>query len=262
AGDSAAALAGVRSVAEADSAEVAAVPDGNVCPQCQQPVASRAKYCPACGAMLRPTNRGSTTMRSIAKVLIGVIVLFVVLAVLAGGCIYRGYVRAVNLDEQVRAQWAQVDNQLQRRYDLIPNAVETVKGTAAQEQQVFLGIAEARKAYFQADSVPEKAQAAGRLESALSRLLVLRETYPELRSNEAFRALMDQLEGTENRLAVERMRYNEAVAELNRFIRQPIGRLYASLAGVDQAEYFEIDEAARSRPQVDFSTSPRTKPVE
>ncbi len=192
-------------------------------------------------------------MRSIFGILIGIVVILVVGAVLAGGCVYSGYSRAINMDEQVKAQWAQVENQLQRRYDLIPNVVETVKGVAGQEQKVFLGIAEARKAYFQAGSVPEKARAAGTLESALSRLLVLQETYPVLRSNESFLKLQDQVEGTENRLAVERMRYNEVARELNSFIRKPLGRLYSSLAHVDRAEYFEVAEQAKEAPKVNFS---------
>lgn len=194
-------------------------------------------------------------MRMATKVVIGILAVLVFGALLTGGCAYRGYKQAINLDEQVKAQWAQVENQLQRRYDLIPNLVQTVKGVAGQEQQVFLGIAEARKAYFQADSVAEKARAAGSVESALSRLLLLREQYPQLRSNEAFLKLQDQLEGTENRLAVERMRYNEAVRDLNRFTRQPLGRLWSSLADVGPAEYFEVSEEAKQAPEVDFSST-------
>jgi LemA protein len=186
---------------------------------------------------------------------VAVLVILLLVVLLGGGCLYQGYNRAIQLDEQVKTQWAQVENQLQRRYELIPNLVETVKGIAGQEERIFLGVAEARKAYFQADTVAEKAEAASGVERALSRLLVLRETYPELRSNESFLKLQDQLEGTENRLAVERMRYNEAVRDLNTFSRQFPGRLYASLAGVGPAEYFEMVEAARTAPQVDFSRS-------
>jgi len=187
----------------------------------------------------------------------GGIAIFMVALLLLGGCsVYRGYNRAVELDEQVRSRWAQVENQLQRRYDLIPNLVETVKGIAGQEKEVFLGIAESREAYFQAQqsgSVAEKAEAAEGVERALSRLLLLREMYPQLRSNENFLALQDQLEGTENRIAVERKRYNDAVQELNTFRRKLLGRFYASLAGVEEAEYFETEAAAQEVPQVDFS---------
>jgi LemA protein len=173
--------------------------------------------------------------------------------VLVGGCLFSGYNRAIGLDEQVKNQWSQVDNQLQRRYDLIPNLVETVKGIAKQEKDVFLGIAEARKAYFQADNAADKAHAANMVESALSRLLVLQEKYPELKSNESFLKLQDQLEGTENRLTVARQNYNDAVRTLNTSVRQFPGSLYARLAGIKEAEYFQIEKAAREAPKVDFS---------
>jgi LemA protein len=170
----------------------------------------------------------------------------------AGGCVYSGYNQAITLDEAVKSQWAQVENQLQRRFELIPNLVQTVKGVAGQEEKIFLGVAEARKAYFQAGTVNEKARAAGGFESALSRLLVLRETYPALKSDQSFLKLQDQLEGTENRLAVERKRFNDAVRTLNTFTRKLLGRFYSSLAGVEKAEYFEIGEEARATPQVNF----------
>ena len=182
------------------------------------------------------------------------IVLGVVLGslLLGGGCVYSGYNRAITYDEGVKSQWAQVENQLQRRFELIPNLIETVKGVAGQEEKIFLGVAEARKAYFQSGSIQEKARAAGSFESALSRLLVLRESYPELKSNESFLKLQDQLEGTENRLAVERKRYNDTVRQLNTFTRKLLGRFYAGLAGVEKAEYFEITDAARETPKVKF----------
>lgn len=173
---------------------------------------------------------------------------------LVGGCIYSGYNRAVSLDEDVKSAWAQVENQLQRRYDLIPNIVETVKGFAGQEKEIFLGIAEARKAYFTAATPAAKARAATGLEGVLSRLLVLRETYPQLKSDAAFQNLQVTLEGSENRLSVERKRYNDAVRRLNTFTRKALGRLYASLAGVEKAEYFEVGEAAKAVPKVDFSS--------
>ncbi len=182
------------------------------------------------------------------------IVLGVLVAVflLAGSSIYSGYNQAVTLDEGVKSRWAQVENQLQRRFELIPNLVQTVKGVAAQEEKIYLGVAEARKAYFQAGTVGEKARAATAFESALSRLLVLREAYPQLKSNESFLKLQDQLEGTENRLAVERKRYNDSVRDLNTFRRKLLGRFYAAMAGVERAEYFEIGEAAREAPKVKF----------
>ncbi len=177
---------------------------------------------------------------------------FLVLVLMAGGCVYSGYNNAITLDEAVKSRWAQVENQLQRRFELIPNLVETVKGVAKQEEKIYLGVAEARKAYFQAGSINEKARAAGGFEAALSRLLVLRESYPQLKSDQSFLKLQDQLEGTENRLSVERKRYNDSVRELNTFTRQLLGRFYAGLAGVEPAEYFEIEEAAKATPKVTF----------
>lgn len=174
-------------------------------------------------------------------------------ALLAGGCVYSGYNSAIKLDEEVKSKWAQVENQLQRRFELIPNLVNTVKGIAGQEEKIFLGIAKARESYFQAKSVGQKARAAGGYESALSRLLVLRETYPELKSNQSFLQLQSQLEGTENRLSVERKRYNDSVKLLNTFTRAVTGRFYSSLAGVEAAEYFEISAEAKTAPTVDFS---------
>jgi LemA protein len=190
-------------------------------------------------------------LQFLAIIFIGLLVV----AVLGGGCIYSGYNRAIAMDETVKNSWSQVENQLQRRYDLIPNLVNTVKGTAAQEQTVFLGIANARKAYFQADNVAEKAKAATQVESALSRLLLLQESYPALKSNEAFLKLQDQLEGTENRLSVERKNYNDAVRALNTMVRQFPGTIYARLAGVKEAEYFQIDKEAKTAPKVDFSAT-------
>ena len=165
-----------------------------------------------------------------------------------------GYNSVVTMDEGVDQAWAQVENQLQRRYDLIPNLVETVKGVAAQEKEVFVGVAEARNMYGKADSVNEKVAASSMLERALGRLIAVREAYPELKSNEAFLKLQDQLEGTENRLTVERGRYNEAAGELNAYVRRFPGSIYAGLAGVEKKEYFELtSEEAREAPAVDFA---------
>ena len=158
------------------------------------------------------------------------------------------------MNETVKSNWSQVENQLQRRYDLIPNLVATVKGTAAQEKDVFLGIANARKAYFQADTVAEKGKAATQVESALSKLLLLQEAYPQLKSNDAFMKLQDELAGTEDRVAVARRDYNNSVQSLNTYVQQFPGSFFARLAGVKEAEYFKIDEAAKTAPKVDFST--------
>ncbi|MCH7591651.1 MAG: LemA family protein [Planctomycetes bacterium] len=170
------------------------------------------------------------------------------------GCsFWNGYDKAMLLDEGVDSAWAQVENQMQRRFELLPNLVATVKGIAAQEKDIFLGIAKSREAYFSAKSVGAKVKAAGSFESALSRLLVLKETYPELKSNQSFLRLQDSLEGTENRLSVERKRYNDSVRTLNTFSRKLFGRLCASLAGVEKAEYFEVSEEAKTAPKVSFT---------
>lgn len=184
--------------------------------------------------------------------------LLVILAIsmlLVGGCGLQGYNRVVSMDESVEAAWAQVENQLQRRYDLIPNLVETVKGVAAQEKEVFIGVAEARNQFNKADSVNEKAAAASMLERALGRLIAVREAYPELKSNESFLKLQDQLEGTENRISVERGRYNDTARDLNAYIRAIPGQIWASFAGVEKAEYFDVtNEAANEAPNVNFAT--------
>ncbi len=189
---------------------------------------------------------------SAGRILLIIFGVILILGLMGGCAVYNGYNQAIMLDEGVKSQWAQVENQLQRRFELIPNLVQTVKGIAGQEEKIFLGVAEARKAYFQANTVNEKARAAGGFESALSRLLVLRETYPELKSDKSFLKLQDQLEGTENRLAVERKRYNDTVRVLNTFTRKLLGSLYAGLAGVEKAEYFEIGEEAKTAPKVEF----------
>ncbi len=166
--------------------------------------------------------------------------------------VINGYNNVIAMDENIKGKWAQVENQLKRRYDLIPNLIETVKGYAAHEEELFKHIADARTKYFQANSVKEKIQASNQLEGVLSRLLLLREAYPNLKANESFLKLQDSLEGTENRIAVERQRYNEAVQLLNTYRRTFFGRFFASLAGVSSAEYYEIPEAEKEVPKVKF----------
>ncbi len=162
------------------------------------------------------------------------------------------YNKVIAMDENVKASWAQVENQLKRRYDLIPNLVETVKGYAKHEKELFENIAEARTKYFQAKDVKGKIQASNQLEGVLSRLLLLREAYPQLKANESFLKLQDSLEGTENRISVERKRYNESVQLLNTYRRTVFGRFFAVLAGVSAAEYYEIPEGQAETPKVTF----------
>jgi len=196
-------------------------------------------------------------------VLIALLVMIGVV-LLGGGCVYQGYREAITLDQDVKGQWAQVENQLQRRYDLIPNLVETAKGYGLQEQKVFLGIADARKAYVGASSVNDKVAAAGQVEGALSRLLVVMENYPQLKSSELFLKLQDSLEGTENRLSVERGKFNDTVKALNAFVIPFPGSFYGSLAGVRPAEYFKVkNPEAEEAPKVNFTgdAKPTTSPA-
>jgi LemA protein len=185
----------------------------------------------------------------IGLIVVGVILLF---AFMSFSWLRGGYDNVVAMDENVKGKWAQVENQLKRRYDLIPNLVETVKGYASHEKELFENIAEARTKYFQAGSVKGKVAAANKLEGFLSRLLVLRETYPDLKANQSFLKLQDSLEGTENRIAVERKRYNDAVQMLNTYTRTFFGRFFATFAGVSSAEYYEIPEAEKEAPKVKF----------
>ncbi|OGW35090.1 MAG: LemA family protein [Nitrospirae bacterium GWC2_56_14] len=188
----------------------------------------------------------------------GVKVLLIILgviAVVAIGTVMYGvgqYNHVVTMDQQVKTQWAQVDNQLKRRYDLIPNLVETVKGYAKHEKELFENLANARTKYFQAPTPQGKIAASQQLDGLLSRLLVLQENYPQLKANEGFLKLQDSLEGTENRIAVERKRYNDDVNALNTYRRTVFGRFFASLAGVGEAAYYEVPVAEKEAPQVKF----------
>lgn len=182
-------------------------------------------------------------------IIVGVVVL---VGFMAFGKIIAGYNRVIAMDEDVKGKWAQVENQLKRRYDLIPNLVETVKGYAAHEKELFENIAQARTLYFQAKDVKDKVKASNQLEGVLSRLLLLQERYPVLKANESFLKLQDSLEGTENRIAVERKRYNESVQTLNTHIRTFFGRFYAMIAGVSNASYYEVPEAEKAVPKVKF----------
>lgn len=186
-------------------------------------------------------------------VLLAFVIALVVFCLVVGGCALAGYNKAVSLAETVDQRWAQVEVVLQRRYDLIPNLVETVKGCAAHETEIFTEIAESRERYFQASGREDKVAAANGLERALSRLLVLQERYPELKALASFLDLQIQLEGAENRIAVERQRYNEAVNDLNTFCRRFPGRWYARWAGVRLAEYLRPQPAATETPRVDFT---------
>ena len=194
------------------------------------------------------------------KGLVVLIVLVVIALILGSSFISRRNQMAIKR-EAVNAAWAQVDVVLQRRADLIPNLVETVKGIAVQEQIVFGDIAKARSALLGARSPAEKIAANGQLDSALGRLLVIVENYPQLKSNENFLRLQDELAGTENRIAVERRRYNEVVQDYNTFIAVFPNSLVASLSGFARNDaYFKTDEGARQAPKVkfDYGNKPAT----
>lgn len=162
------------------------------------------------------------------------------------------YNQLVTLDEGVKAAWSQVENQLQRRYDLIPNYVNTVKGYAAHERQVLTSVTEARSRVGQARTVPEKIAANNELSSALSRLLVVVENYPTLKADQNFIRLQDELAGTENRIATERRRYNEAVQSYNIKTRSFPENIVASMSGFKRAEFFKAPAAAGEAPKVQF----------
>src|ERR1041385_2869803 len=168
------------------------------------------------------------------------------------GCSYNKF---VGQEEAIKSQWAQVENQLQRRNDLIPNLVETVKGYAQHEEGVFKEIADARGRLLAAKSPEETIQAANQQTSALGRLLAISENYPQLRANEQFNRLMDELSGTENRIAVERMRYNERVQEYNTARRQFPANLTARVFGFKEYPFFEAPPEARQVPKVNFGRS-------
>lgn len=190
----------------------------------------------------------SKNMKTIL-IIVGIVVL---VGLMMFGKIIAGYNRVIAMDEDVKGKWAQVENQLKRRYDLIPNLVETVKGYAKHEKELFENIAQARTLYFQAKDVKDKVKASNQLEGVLSRLLLLQERYPVLKANESFLKLQDSLEGTENRISVERKRYNESVQTLNTFIRTFFGKFYALIAGVSSAAYYEVPEAEQAAPKVKF----------
>jgi LemA protein len=170
-------------------------------------------------------------------------------ALVAPGCSYNTF---VGQDEAIKTQWAQVENQLQRRNDLIPNLVESVKGVAQQERDVFGQIADSRAKLAGAQTPEQRIQAANEQSAALARLLVVVENYPQLRSNEQFARLMDELSGTENRVAVERMRYNERVQEYNTLRRRFPSNITAGIFGFKEHPVFNAPPEAERVPRVNF----------
>ncbi|MFD1926937.1 LemA family protein [Sporosarcina siberiensis] len=186
------------------------------------------------------------------KKILGPILVIVGLLVVAALVLIPSYNKFVTLEENINESYAQVENQLQRRLDLIPNLVETVKGFASHEKEVISDISNARAKLAGAQGPDEQSAANGELESALGRLLVVVENYPDLKANENFIQLMDSLEGTENRIGVARQDYNTEVGKYNKQVKRFPGKLTASIFGFEEKEYFQADAAASDAPKVDF----------
>lgn len=191
-------------------------------------------------------------MKNIGLIVLGVVILAIIAI---SGSFIGTYNKLQVMDEQITANWAQVENQLKRRNDLIPNLVNTVKGYAQHENEVFTKIAEARSKLsgaMNSNDVKAVQQSSNELTAALSRLLMVVENYPTLKADQVFTGLQDELAGTENRLAVARRDYNESVKSMNALIRTFPTSIVASMAGVKQREYFEITETEKATPKVEF----------
>ncbi|MFF2755323.1 LemA family protein [Psychrobacillus sp. NPDC058041] len=187
------------------------------------------------------------------KKLLGPLVIIIVIIAVFAAILVPSYNGFVNGEEDVNQAYAQVENQLQRRMDLIPNLVNTVKGFASHEKEVLSNIADARSKLAGANTPAEQAAANDQLSGALSRLLVVVENYPALKADANFRQLMDELAGTENRLSVARQDYNEVVSNYNKKVKRMPGSIVASVFGFDQKEYFKADPNAKEAPVVDFN---------
>ena len=179
--------------------------------------------------------------------IVGVVIVVILFAI--GG----SYNKMVKLDQSVKQSESDIDTQLQRRSDLIPNLIATVKGYASQEKSIFTELADARAKLAGAQNITQKAEADNQLSGSLSRLLVVVENYPDLKSNQNFRDLSIQLEGTENRIAVARMDYNDAVQSLNKSIRTFPSSIIAGMSGIEKRDYFEITQVESENPTVNFS---------
>ena len=188
-------------------------------------------------------------MKAFGGFIAGIIAVIVIIGIVVVP-VYNGLVA---MDQNVKQSWAQVENQLQRRYDLIPNLVETVKGYATHEKELFENVAKARSAWARAQSTGEKVNAANQMEGALGRLMVVVENYPQLQAAQNFRALQDELAGTENRISVERMRYNEAVEAYNVKAKSIPTTFFVKLFGFDSEKtFFKAEDNAKQAPKVKF----------
>ena len=191
-------------------------------------------------------------MRKLLIALAVVLGIVLVIALAVFGWVRGTYNQMVQMDEQVNSSWAQVQTVLQRRFDLIPNLVETVKGYATHEEGVLTAVTEARAKVGGAANPGDRMKAEGDLSNALSRLMVVVEAYPNLKANQNFMALQDQLEGTENRIAVERQRYNDTVRSYNQYIRQFPQNMISGMFGFERKTFFEAPGTAQEAPKVQF----------
>jgi len=192
-------------------------------------------------------------MRRGLWIAVGIIVVVVIIALIIFGSYVSSKNQMVQKQVAVQTQWSNVQTQLQRRADLIPNLVATVKGYATHEETIFTNIANARAGLLNARTPKDAIQANGQLDSALGRLLAISENYPNLKANQNFLALQDQLEGTENRIAVERRRYNLALQDYNTYIRQFPNSIWAGMAGFQPNNaYFEANPGSQNAPTVKF----------
>lgn len=191
-------------------------------------------------------------MNKTIMIVLGVILALVVLIGIPVGMYIHFYNDIKVTSNEIDAQMKQIDNILLRRHDLIPNLVNTVKGYAAHEKEIFTNLNNARNRMMEANTVQEKANASGELSAALNRLLMVVENYPQLKANEQFNRLMDSLEGTENRLAVERKRYNDLVKTYNTKIELFPGNIFAGMMSLTKKDYFNVPETAKENPGVNF----------
>lgn len=188
-------------------------------------------------------------MKKLSPILISIIVAIIILSF----WVFSSYNKFITLNQKVDNQWAQVETQYQRRFDLIPNLVKSTEAVMKQEKQIFTDLANARSQYAGAKTVDEKSIAAGNVESSLGRLLVIVENYPQLKSNETVSKLMDELSGTENRVAVERKRFNDQITEYNLSVIKFPNNILANIFGFKERQFFKSNEAASQTPQVNFS---------
>jgi LemA protein len=195
-------------------------------------------------------------MKTFGKAWVAVVVVLIVLIVVGLGIFswyISGYNKAVNLEQQTQQAWADIDAALQRRLDLVPNLISTVKGYATHEKELFENIAKSREKYFASDTRAGKIEASNELGGQLSRLMLLVENYPQLKASENFRDLQVALEGTENRIAVARTRYNNAAKQLNAYTKEFFGSFFCRRANVKPVDYFEATEQAKTEvPKVEF----------